>query len=72
MIVASGSMPLRRFRLLALHGKGTSARIMKTQIKPIVDALGELVEVEYLEGGERCAPYQGESAAINLVAQAVY
>ncbi|SPO49175.1 uncharacterized protein PSANT_06866 [Moesziomyces antarcticus] len=32
---------------------------MKTQIKPIVDALGELVEVEYLEGGERCAPHQG-------------
>ncbi|KAI3489894.1 hypothetical protein L1887_45987 [Cichorium endivia] len=59
MIIASGSMPLRRFRLLALHGKGTSARIMKTQIKPIVDALGELFEVEYLEGGERCAPYQG-------------
>ncbi len=45
---------------------------MKTQIKPIVDALGELVEVEYLEGGERCAPYQGESAALVVVAQAVY
>lgn len=53
--------PARKIRLLALHGKGTSARIMKAQIKPIVDVLGDLVEVDYMDGGEVSAPYQGES-----------
>lgn len=54
-------MPFRKMRLLALHGKGTSARIMKAQIKPIVDMLGDIVEVHYMDGGEISAPYQGSS-----------
>lgn len=47
-------------RLLALHGKGTSASIMRAQIKPIVDALRDVVQVEYLQGHEACAPYSGK------------
>lgn len=53
-------MSTRKMRLLALHGKGTSGRIMKTQIKPILDILGDEVEVHYMDGGELSAPYQGE------------
>ncbi|EST06960.1 Serine hydrolase FSH [Kalmanozyma brasiliensis GHG001] len=49
----------RKTRLLALHGKGTSGRIMKTQIKPIVDVLGDVLEVHYMDGSELSAPYQG-------------
>lgn len=54
-------MPTRKIRLLALHGKGTSARIMKAQIKPILDVLSDLVEVDYIDGGVISAPYQGKS-----------
>ena len=54
-------MPLRKIKLLALHGKGTSARIMKAQLKPIIEALGGIVEVHYMDGGEVSAPYQGTS-----------
>ncbi|GAC94987.1 hypothetical protein PHSY_002560 [Pseudozyma hubeiensis SY62] len=56
-------MSARKIRLLALHGKGTSARIMRAQIKPIVDLLGEIVVVDYIDGGEPSAPYQGESSS---------
>lgn len=54
-------MAPRKIRLLGLHGKGTSARIMKTQIKPIIDALGGILEVDFLDGGHVSCPYQGES-----------
>lgn len=50
----------RKIRLLALHGKGTSGKIMKTQIKPIVDVLGDVLEVHYMDGSELSAPYQGK------------
>lgn len=50
----------RKVKLLALHGKGTSARIMKAQIKPIIDVLGDILEVHYMDGGEVSAPYQGK------------
>lgn len=53
-------MPPRKLKLLALHGKGTSARIMKAQIKPIIDVLSDAVEVHYLDGGAVSAPYQGK------------
>lgn len=53
-------MPQRKIRLLALHGKGTSARIMRAQFKPLVDLLGDVLEVHYVDGGETSAPYQGE------------
>lgn len=59
-------MMARKIRLLALHGKGTSARIMKAQIKPLIDALGDLLEVHYMDGGEISAPYQGESLLHSL------
>ncbi|SNX88101.1 uncharacterized protein MEPE_06812 [Melanopsichium pennsylvanicum] len=49
----------RKYKLLALHGKGTSARIMKTQLKPIIDVLGDILEIHYMDGGEVSAPYQG-------------
>ncbi|SPC68115.1 uncharacterized protein UHOD_08971 [Ustilago sp. UG-2017b] len=52
-------MAPRKIRLLGLHGKGTSARIMKTQIKPIIDALGGILEVDFLDGGHVSCPYQG-------------
>ncbi|SPO31981.1 uncharacterized protein UTRI_06704_B [Ustilago trichophora] len=52
-------MPTRKLKLLALHGKGTSARIMKAQIKPIIDMLSDILEVHYLDGGAVSAPYQG-------------
>ncbi|KAJ9477234.1 FSH1 domain-containing protein [Pseudozyma hubeiensis] len=32
---------------------------MRAQIKPIIDLLGDIVEVDYIDGGERSAPYQG-------------
>lgn len=52
---------LHKIKLLALHGKGTSARIMKAQIKPITDILGDVLEVDFLDGGEVSAPYQGKA-----------
>ncbi|SPO31867.1 uncharacterized protein UTRI_06704 [Ustilago trichophora] len=52
-------VPPRKFKLLALHGKGTSARIMKAQIKPIIDVLSDILEVHYMDGGVVSAPYQG-------------
>ncbi|CBQ71605.1 conserved hypothetical protein [Sporisorium reilianum SRZ2] len=52
-------MPGSKFRLLALHGKGTSGRIMKAQIKPLIDLLGDVLEVHYMDGSEASAPYQG-------------
>lgn len=61
-------MHSRKVRLLALHGKGTSARIMKSQIKPIIDLLGDVVEVHYMDGGEISAPYQGKSLQSFLLA----
>lgn len=57
----------RKIRLLALHGKGTSARIMKAQIKPLIDLLGDVLEVHYMDGSEMSAPYQGESMPVTLV-----
>ncbi|TKY86904.1 hypothetical protein EX895_004192 [Sporisorium graminicola] len=52
-------MPEHKMQLLALHGKGTSARIMKAQIKPLVDLLDNVLDVHYMDGGETSAPYQG-------------
>lgn len=57
-------MPEHKMQLLALHGKGTSARIMKAQIKPLVDLLDNVLDVHYMDGGETSAPYQGRSAPL--------
>ncbi|PWN50155.1 hypothetical protein IE53DRAFT_369158 [Violaceomyces palustris] len=57
--VGEGRRERSKLRILVLHGKGTSARIMRAQIKAITDALADEAEFEFLQGHVDSQPYHG-------------
>ncbi|KAK0552224.1 hypothetical protein OC846_002975 [Tilletia horrida] len=49
----------RPTRILCLHGKGTSAKVLETQMKPLLKKLGSRVECVFLNGPVLSDPYHG-------------
>lgn len=65
--VAADNTPLKKLRVLALHGMGTSSAILKRQLRGLTDLCPD-VEFVYLDGQEECPPVRARITVSHPVA----